>query len=288
MASPGYRGLHQLADRHEPAFATAIEATVVGLARQVTEDAVSLDMEDPGEPVRTLGILDGWQVTKARERDPTGLYAEILSGAAVRAAPDIAASLRLTSPSVIRAAERLTAHLITDVTETTKQAVRKIISDAWRDGMAPRESAKLVKRIIGLDRRRATALANFTRAQAGRPNADAHVGKYAQRLVKDRALTIARSETIRAANSGVQLGWREMQNAGLLPAAMEQIWIVAADDRLCELCAPMSGQVVSVRGMFQSTVRGVLPSEREEYSGATVEQPPLHPRLCCRCTIGAA
>ena len=47
---------------------------------------------------------------------------------------------------------------------------------------------------------------------------------------------------MRAANAGVQLGWQEMVKAGHLPASMRQVWITTPDDRLCDLCAPMSGQ----------------------------------------------
>ena len=289
MPGPDYRWLHRLADRQVPAFAGAIETAVKGLARQVTDDAVAVDL-GTGEPVRTLSVLDGWQVTKQKQRDPEALYAETIAAAAAETVSmDLADSFTLTSPLVMQEAERLAGHMIVDVKQSTRDAVRRTISDAWRDGLAPRESAVLIRQVIGLDKRRAIALGNYARAQSGASggaNRDKRILAYSRRLVKDRALTIARTETMRAANAGVQLGWQEMVNAGHLPASMRQQWITTPDDRLCDLCAPMSGQEIMLQGEFQSTVRGVLPSDRVPYAGGNVEQPPLHPS--CRCTLSAA
>jgi len=288
-----YRLLHRYADKTAPAFAAAIVASAGDVASRITDEMVAADLT-PGDAVNVLAVIDSWQVTKAIADEPANLYAAVLAPVAAKTAADmiagdgpievgILADLNVTSPYVLQAANRMAGKLIVGVNGQTKRAVRRIIHDAWRDGMAPRDAARLVRGVVGLDERRAVALANYTKSVAASPRSTILTDKYAARLLKNRALTIARTETMKAANMGRQLAWKTMAERGQLPAGFTQAWIVTPDDRLCELCAPMADQKVSLYEDFASTVKGVLPSERVSYSGVEVEQPPLHPS--CRCTL---
>ncbi len=69
-----------------------------------------------------------------------------------------------------------------------------------------------------------------------------------------RAQTIARTETIRAFNTGA---WSRYQAAGF----QRWQWLTAADERVCPICGPRDGNVYP----------------------ASAEKPPLHPN--CRCTL---
>ncbi len=82
-----------------------------------------------------------------------------------------------------------------------------------------------------------------------------------------RALTIARTETIRASNMGQQELWRAQRNGGRLTGHEQREWIVTPDDRLCPQCAAMEG--------------ALAPFDQAFSNGVMV--PPLHPN--CRCTI---
>lgn len=281
--------LHALADAQVAAFTGGFVAAAQHLAAQVTEADVAIDLSQPGDPSRLFKILDGWQVTKARRREPTDLYTGILSTSATRTSQShnvaLESSLTMTSRRVLDAAEQLGAELIVGVRRETKVAVRRIIKDAWRDGTSPRDTAILIRDVIGLDQRRAIALANYRKATAGKPNAGALGDKYAKRLLRNRATVIARTETMKAANTGRQLAWKEMQAQGQLAPGFVQEWYTTPDDRLCPVCAPMAGQQVTLGNDFVSRERGVLPSERVAYSGGVTEQPPLHPQ--CRCVLVA-
>lgn len=76
-----------------------------------------------------------------------------------------------------------------------------------------------------------------------------------------------------------------MADGVLDPARFKSRWITTPDDRLCSSCAPMEGQTVAIDENFESTERGVLPSERVPYEGDTVETPPLHPSCVVEGTL---
>ncbi len=281
------------ADKRVPQMVRAFTTTVARMRDRVTDDMVTADM-GPGEPVETLSVLAGWEVTKKATdvRDPVGFYADILSDVALgtvagsELAGRLEAALQVQSPFVHQAAQTLTGNLITNVTQETRQAVRDVIHQAWIDGRPPKEAAPLVRETIGLSKRQARQLLAFTRNLQGEPDQRKRTAGFARRLHKQRALVIARTETLTAANRGQQLAWQEMRAQGVLPSGFRQMWITTPDDRLCPTCAPMSGQTVALNSPFVSSERGVLPSERVAYVGGVTESPPLHPQ--CRCCLGAA
>lgn len=186
------------------------------------------------------------------------------------------------NPEAVAWAGTHAGDLIQGIGDDALAAVRQLVGRAFVDGIPPAEMARFIREIIGLDARRATALYNYRKGLelAGlSPGKIAQlVDKYAAKLLRDRALTIARTETIRAANMGQQLTWVGAAKEGLLdPKRVERVWIVTPDDRLCERCAGMGGKRV-----------GLLDDPFVEMKGGvvieTVEVPPLHPR--CRCAVG--
>lgn len=300
--TPSWRTLHRTADRYIPRFTGPFVASIAALQRRVTLAALE-ECVERGELTRQVAErIDGVRLAKAAEpaTQTARVYAELMAGTVVDMAdyvesrwgePGLAVALRfdVTSPQVLRAANELTANLIRGVGEETKMAVRRLIFQAVRDGVAPRDAARLIRQVLGLTERQALAVDRLRAGliESGRDVAtvDGQVDRYARKLLSDRALTVARTETMLAANRGQQLLWQDMQNAGILPMDFGQRWLVTPDDRLCSRCAPMGGKVVELGYLFRETERGVLPSERVPVAGATVLSPPLHPR--CRCTLVA-
>jgi SPP1 gp7 family putative phage head morphogenesis protein len=130
------------------------------------------------------------------------------------------------------------------------------------DGVPVRDAARLIRPLIGLTQKQADAV--FTRwLQKG----DAAAGRYAAQLLRHRAQTIARTETIRASVDGQLAIWKAAQAQGLLPNHARKRWIVTPDDRLCPRCAPLQGVEVQLHQTFPGGVSG----------------PPLHPN--CRCAV---
>ena len=91
-------------------------------------------------------------------------------------------------------------------------------------------------------------------------------------LIRSRALTIARHETMDAANAGQVELWNQAEAEGLLPVGLEREWIVTDDRRLCPICRPMKGQRRLKGNNFVST-----------FSGLSYARPPAH--ILCRCAI---
>lgn len=167
------------------------------------------------------------------------------------------------------------ADLVIEIGEGTRNAIRREIDKAFKEGLGADRTADNIINLIGLTERQAGAVTKFRQtalengASIARAKRDAK--EYADRLLKYRAETIARTELMKAANEGHLEMVRQGIDQGVIPnRPMVKVWIVAPDDRLCEWCAPMDEQRVSIDDFFMSGL-------------GNVESPPLHPN--CRCVI---
>lgn len=204
-------------------------------------------------------------------------------------------SLTLTNPAAVDIARREAARLVSGLSAESREAVRLVTAQSLDGQWTVKQAARLYRDVIGLTPDRAQAVLSVRRGleqvAAGEmlPEAlrgdfallgrigrnfspemiDARVSKYAQRQLADRAMTVARTETMRAAHQGQHEVWRQARAEGLIPADVQRVWVTTPDDRLCPECASMDGQVVSMDGQFSSEKN-------------TAEEPPIHPN--CRCT----
>jgi hypothetical protein len=150
-----------------------------------------------------------------------------------------------------------------------------VIERSFAEGIQPRESAKMVRSIIGLTERQAMSVYQYrssllldghSQSEAGR-----RARRYSERLMHQRAITIARTETIGASMRGRLTAWRNAQQRGLLSNDVRKVWMTTPDDRLCRYCRHMNGQTSLLNSNFASLHFG------------PVDAPPLHPR--CRCSM---
>jgi SPP1 gp7 family putative phage head morphogenesis protein len=165
------------------------------------------------------------------------------------------------------------AQLVREVSDGTRQAIRTIVAEAFEQGLAPRQAARLIRDVVGLTSRQAGAVASFeaTLLRQGIAAEDVarRVGRYAEAQIRRRALLIARTETVAGANAGQQELWRQAVDKKLLrPAETKRKWIATHDDRLEPACESLDGKEV---GLEEEFAKGVL-------------HPPLHPS--CRCAAG--
>lgn len=105
---------------------------------------------------------------------------------------------------------------------------------------------------------------------------DSMVDAYAQRTLAMRAMTIARYETLSAANAG---GFQAVQDAidaaGIDPASVVKHWMITDDEATCPVCRSIVDQNpdgVPLTEDFTWTYK----SKKKSYSG-TVTLPPEHP-----------
>ncbi len=198
------------------------------------------------------------------------------AGAAAAIARPLQGRLDLVSRDMVAAAQRSAAQLVTRVTAETRQAIRRIIVRAFKDGIPPREAAKLIKPLIGLTERQAMAVLALRARRvrqgwdAGRILAEAQ--RYSARLLRQRAETIARTEIIQSSVDGQLAIWQQAKRDGLIPSTARKHWIVTPDDRLCPNCRQMRGPraVVALDALFDTPL-------------GLKTGPTMHPN--CRCAL---
>jgi SPP1 gp7 family putative phage head morphogenesis protein len=100
-----------------------------------------------------------------------------------------------------------------------------------------------------------------------RRNAQSRASAYADQLQSKRAVMIARTEIQIAQNQGRYEGWKQASEAGFVDPSAMKMWVTALDERTCEICAPLNGEIVPWKGLFS----------------IGLEAPIVHPN--CRCTM---
>jgi hypothetical protein len=218
-----------------------------------------------------------------------------------------------THDAIVRSARRNAYDLITRITSQTRDAVRNAISHAVDESMNPRQAARSIRGVIGLTVRDEQALTNYRRglrerdfsaalsrnlgprlegqservmSQDGRIGAstlDDLTEKYRDRLVRARAETIARTEGMRAVNTGVRAAWEQAfsDNPSLDPKLARRYWIATDDERTRE----------SHREIPDLNADGVgLDEPFRLPDGGTIMFPhdpdaPASETINCRCTV---
>lgn len=153
----------------------------------------------------------------------------------------------------------------------------QLASDLF-DTLRPKSAKKLkrdVRNSIGLNDRQIRAMDNLEqrltdKGELSEAQINDAVDQYSEKALKDRAETIAVTETRAAAGTAQVESWMDMQEQGLIdPASMKQ-WVNGWEEACPKICEPMDGVMVPVGDMF------ILPNGRAVYSAGTA-----HPR--CRC-----
>lgn len=194
-------------------------------------------------------------------------------------------SMNEANPLAVEWAQAHSAHLVREVTEQTRQAIRDAVARAIDEGRGSRVAAREIRDVIGLTRRQEQSIENLrARLKAEGLSAEKvqeRLSRERQKLARRRALVIARTESMTAANTGQQLLWKDAERRGLVDAQMYREWVVTPDDRTCAFCAPMHGTRVLLDGEFEAGA--VTRKNGTSVQLPSVMTPPLHPS--CRCVM---
>lgn len=170
-------------------------------------------------------------------------------------------------------AREYSAAQITLIDTETKLAIRQIIARSIRDGIPPREAARLIRDLVGLNRPQAIQLSDYSKRLD--PNMKASVRRkaterLAQKLIRRRAVMIARTEVIDALNTGADVAWKQAQQQGILGKTAKKEWI--ATTGACEVCLELASKdPVPLKASF-----GIV-------RGKSLYRPTAHPN--CRCAV---
>lgn len=230
------------------------------------------------DPMAVLSVLDFSVLIRAFEPARRVLASEMSVAATAYATRiGVQSSFRSVDPNVIRAAELSVGRMIGHVTDTTRDAIRRLVVLAFASQeLTVHQVARLVGEVVGMTPRQAAAAHAayqrvFQEALAGGSTpaqaedvAARHVQRLRRRAVAARSRAIARTEILGASNSGRMLTWQEADRQGLIREGTTKEWIVAGG--ACPVCEPYGGQRVPWQFPFPNGV----------------QMPPAH--VMCRCT----
>lgn len=177
-------------------------------------------------------------------------------------------------------AYNVSSALIVQVDESIRDAVRTMVGDAVSGQYTKQQLAQRIARIIPLHDRYINAvnrmydanLRGYLKTGMDPDKAYAKAGidadRYALRLTRVRARTIARTELMHSTNNGRFIGQSAVIQSGAVKTDVVKEWMTAEDEDVCPVCGPMNGKQV---GFYELFPTGQF-------------TPPGH--INCRCTYG--
>lgn len=194
--------------------------------------------------------------------------------------------LNMQSPGILNWINERGAEFVTASTQEQKDAIAALLSKKMRDGHTVDELSRLIRPCIGLTEGDAKAAAKLydsivanlkkehprMKPESVRKKALDATQKYAERKHRQRAFTIAQTESAFAYNRGADAGVRQAQEQGLLGKCKKR-WNTSGDDQVCRLCSSLEGVEVDMDSEFN--IGG-----KQLFSGHHL-LPPAHPRCAC-------
>ena len=276
------RGMEGVIDRLAPKMQRAVQLAARAAQRRIDLAALSaaLAMGRVSQAVRQLD-LDRFTAsdlaTVAQVLFEAQKAGQKIGTVKKGVADTIGWALDVTNELARKAAEVQAARLLTAENLQVKQTVRGLIERAYREQIPVPETARLIRDVIGLNDRQATALFNY-RAGLVEEEVDPTrmarmTERYGDRLLRDRALTIAQTEVHRASAEGQHDLWREGVRTGYInPAVARRYWIANAGAcAWCEGVESLNAEGVLVDGQFDTP------------SGSSIDGPE-DSHVSCRCS----
>lgn len=280
-----WRMVHRLADAATPTVARALDRAWQSMAADLNMAEVSralkagdanaaVEAVDMDVLARALQDTVWPHIQKVYVRAGTIVARQVRSGKLAKAAGTVAARLIFdeANPHAKDWAEQSSSKLVVEITEETREAIRRTVTKGYTESASPDKTAKALRDTIGLNTRQQEALQRKVEKWQADGLSSTLIEKRREfeykKALRYRSMNIARTETVGASNSGQLEAWRQGRSDGLIDEGLVKEWIVTPDDRLCPVCEPMGGQQVPLDAVFSS---GQL-------------NPPLHPS--CRCAVG--
>lgn len=255
----------------EPPSSSDLELAIASVLEELGEN-VSV-----GEFVEALTLGDSQRAIQAATSGGVSQSAiDRLTDALTGTRVALVGRFDLVLDDAVAWARTQSATLITNVSAGQQKAVAELVATAIEEKVNPRSLQSSIRDAVGLTRPQARSLAKYAAilqaSELPKGNVDRALSVYAARLSKQRAETIARTETIASSNGGLLDAWKRRRDSGLVAIDARKRWVVTPDDRLClTYCAPMARQERLLDESFQTG------------TGSLVLHPPAHPR--CRCAM---
>lgn len=281
-----------------------LEDTVVGIVSD------SVDVTDPVPDAQVQEVMSTameplrskfWQAARKAVNDNT----RVLDGdKRIGFAFDIG-----FGPTVQRV-ENYQMNLIRGITDEQERMVRAVVSRGIAEGVPPAETARSLRDIVGLTPRQAESVVRYreelkqgnsnslrralrdrrfdrTVARAirdGENLTDAQVDKmveaYKRRYVAYRSMTVARTESLRAANIGSKAAIEQAISRGVItPDQVTKTWLATRDSRTRDTHRDLNGK--SVQGLDTP----FMTSAGNQIRHPLDPEAPAEETINCRCTL---
>lgn len=274
-----WRQLQRIVARLEPrvlrGFLRFIQAIRSDVSLEVLRGIIEGD-----SPTELFRDVDFENVANAAVQETIGVHLreafEASGEVAARVLP-VDAVFEIENPRAVDALRRQGAALVTNVTESTRDAVRAATVVAREAGLSSQTAAQLIRPAIGmLDRHAVAVVTRYTGlVEQGFAVADAmrEAQSYAGRLTQYRAMMISRTEPRIAAIAGQREAWEQTIDEGVFSRdELRREWIAVEDNPdPDDPCPRLDEQVVGLDEPF------VDPETQEEYDAP----PDPHPHCVC-------
>ena len=289
------------------AFLKAVDAAKGTVALDKLAEALAAGDENGALAILALdknfaGALRGKGLEAGVQSFRDAIQATYAAGAkaAIAALPEkvsVELSFNLMSQGAVSFLETYDLGLIQQLSDTSREAIRQTLLDAFQNGGHPYEQAREIRNVIGLTTNQMKAVENFRSAlenpstisdalsrslrdgrydstllraaQNNTPLSQAQIDKmtsrYQEKYLRYRAETIARTETVMA---GQKETWSQAEKQGLLGDNAKRVWVVSGDDRTCGDCEDLDGEEAGMD---------------EEFAPGIMYPPDPHPD--CRCSV---
>jgi len=240
--------IDRIAARFEPAMRKALLGAWETLRGKLSAGVIADAMQQGADAV--IRLLSSVSLTDAERLKAVQPLVGAAQRAAYASAKPFVMLFNLPDPIaagwVLSTADQM-GWLRVGVDDDWRQFIRQTVRRAFVEGGHPYETARLIRGSLGLNGRQAEALARFgeglTRSGIGGSAWDRAVARQRDRYVKQRAVMIARTETIRAAQQGQLAVWDQAVADGILePERTWRVWIAAAN--ACDICLGLNGTEV--------------------------------------------
>lgn len=178
------------------------------------------------------------------------------------------------------------AELVTQCTDTQKEAIKVFLEKTVQERHSVDELAKMIRPCIGLTKPQAKANLKYyenmvktlreqhprMKAESIQKKARAAATKYAERQHRQRADNIAQTEMAYAYNKGADESVRQAQEQKLIGEVVKR-WSTSGDDMVCSLCSSLEGVEIGIDEEF--SFKGIGTKVTTDLT------PPAHPRCAC-------
>lgn len=189
-------------------------------------------------------------------------------------------------PGIMDWISRRGAGFVTSCTQEQKDAIAALVTKKMKDRHTVDELSRLIRPCIGLTKKDAKAAARFydnivenmkkehprMKTESIHRKALDATQKYAERKHRQRAFTIAQTESAFAYNRGADEGIRQAQAQNLL-GTVKKRWSTSGDGNVCSICRALEGVEIGMDDEFDFKGKVLFAGQKL--------MPPAHPRCAC-------